>query len=48
MHPSESVEEVLARLGRGTYWRAVVTDGNAVEGVLCSEDVDRVLELATV
>ena len=48
VHPSESVEEVLARLGRGTYWRAVVTDGNAVEGVLCSEDVDRVLELATV
>ena len=45
--PEESVE-VLARLGSGTYWRAVVTDGNSVEGVLCSEDVDRVLELATV
>lgn len=47
VHPEESVAAVLDRLGRGTHWRAVVTDGSAVTGVLCSEDVDRVLELAT-
>lgn len=47
VHPEESVGDVLARLGRGSSWRAVVTDGMQVQGVLCSEDVDRVVELAT-
>ncbi len=48
VHPDECVEAVIARLGPGRYWRAVVTDGTDVQGVLCSEDVDRVVELATV
>lgn len=48
VHPNESVAEVLGRLGRGTYWRAVVTDGTSLSSVLCSEDVERVVELATV
>ena len=47
VHPDESVQQVLDRLGQGNYWRAVVTDGGAVQGVLCSEDVERVVELAT-
>lgn len=46
VHPAESVREVLDRLGTGSYWRAVVTDGTEVRGVLCSEDVERVVELA--
>ncbi len=48
VHPDECVEAVISRLGPGRYWRAVVTDGTDVQGVLCSEDVDRVVELATV
>ena len=47
VHPEESVRQVLDRLGSGTYWRAVVTDGASMEGVLCSEDVERVVELAS-
>lgn len=47
VHPDESVSDVLGRLGHGRNWRAVVTDGGIVQGVLCSEDVDRVVELAT-
>lgn len=47
VHPEESVRDVLDRLGRGRNWRAVVTDGGAVQGVLCSEDLDRVVEMAT-
>jgi Zn-dependent protease len=47
VHPSESVAEVLGRLGSGQSWRAVVTDGTTVHGVLCSEDMEQVLELAT-
>ncbi len=46
VHPAESVRQVLDRLGSGRHWRAVVTDGTRVDGVLCSEDVERVLELA--
>jgi Zn-dependent protease len=46
VHPEESVRQVLDRLGTGSYWRAVVTDGSQVRGVLCSEDVERVVELA--
>lgn len=47
VHPAESVSEVMGRLGSGQSWRAVVTDGTTVLGVLCSEDMDQVLELAT-
>jgi Zn-dependent protease len=47
VHPEESVGAVLERLGTGGYWRALVTDGSTMQGVLCSEDVDRVVELAT-
>lgn len=47
VHPEESVGTVLARLGSGGSWRALVTDGSSMQGVLCSEDVDRVVELAT-
>jgi Zn-dependent protease len=48
VQPEESLQEVLDRLGSGTYWRAVVVDGPGVRSVLCSEDVERVLELAGV
>jgi hypothetical protein len=48
VHPGESVREVLDRLGSGRHWRAVVTDGSEVRGVLCSEDVEHVMELAGV
>ncbi len=47
VHPAESLGQVLARLGDGTHWRALVTDGSAMQGVLCSEDVARVVEMAT-
>jgi Zn-dependent protease len=47
VHPEESVGAVLDRLGTGHHWRALVTDGSTMEGVLCSEDVARVVELAT-
>jgi Zn-dependent protease len=47
VHPDESVRQVVERLGPGRDWRAVITDGTEVRGVLCSEDVDHVLELAT-
>jgi Zn-dependent protease len=46
--PRESVGDVLERLGQGRYWRAVVVDGGGVRHVLCSEDVERVVELAGV
>ena len=47
VHPSESVQSVVGRLGRGRSWWALVADGAGVEGVLCSEDVDAVLDVAT-
>lgn len=47
VHPSESVQSVVGRLGRGRSWWALVVDGRGVEGVLCSEDVDAVLDVAT-
>lgn len=47
VHPTETVDQVVARLGRGSSWWALVVDGNGVEGVLCSDDVDAVLEAAT-
>jgi hypothetical protein len=47
VHPDESVSDVLGRLGAGSSWRAVVTDGSSVQGVLCSEDVEQVVDLAT-
>lgn len=46
VHPEETLRQVLDRLGTGRYWRAVVTDGREVRGVLCSEDVEVVMELA--
>lgn len=46
VHPSETVETVVGRLGRGRSWWALVVDGQGVEGVLCSEDVDEVLDVA--
>lgn len=46
VHPGDSVGEVLDRLGSGSYWRAMITDGRSMSSVLCSEDVERVLELA--
>jgi Zn-dependent protease len=45
--PSESVASVLGRLGGGRSWWALLVDGHGVEGVLCSDDVDEVLELAS-
>lgn len=45
--PAESVDQVLERLGRGRAWWALVVDGGGVQSVLCSEDVDGVVELAT-
>jgi hypothetical protein len=47
VHPTETVDQVVHRLGRGRSWWALVVDGNGVEGVLCSADVDEVLEAAT-
>ncbi len=47
VHPTETVDQVVRRLGRGRSWWALVVDGNGVEGVLCSDDVDEVLEAAT-
>jgi Zn-dependent protease len=47
VHPAEPVQAVLERLGRGQHWRALVTDGSDVGSVLCSEDVERVVELAS-
>ena len=47
VHPGEAVVTVLDRLGRGQHWRALVTDGTDVRSVLCSEDVERVVELAS-
>ncbi len=46
--PSESLEAVLGRLGRGRSWWALVTAGDGVGSVLCSEDVDEILERAGV
>ena len=47
VHPSEPVGAVVERLGQGQHWRALVTDGTSVGSVLCSEDVARVVELAS-
>ncbi len=47
VHPDESVRDVLTAWARGSYWRALVTDGSTMQGVLCSEDVAKVVELAT-
>lgn len=47
VHPTETVDQVVARLGTGRSWWALVVDGNGVEGVLCSDDVDAVIEAAT-
>lgn len=47
VHPSEPVTAVIDRLGSGSPWRAIVTDGTDLRAVLCSEDVERVVELAT-
>ncbi len=47
VHPGESVQSVVGRLGRGASWWALVVDGRGVDGVLCSEDVDAVLDVAT-
>lgn len=46
VHPDETVKSVVGRLGRGRSWWALVADGHGVEGVLCSEDVDEVLDVA--
>jgi len=46
VHPGESVQSVVGRLGKGRSWWALVVDGHGVEGVLCSEDVDAVLDAA--
>ncbi len=46
VHPTETVQTVLHRLGTGRSWWALIVDGHGVEGVLCSEDVDRVLDVA--
>ena len=45
--PGESVDTVLTRLGQGETWWALVSDGTALHSVLCSADVDAVLEAAT-
>lgn len=46
VHPSETVEDVVGRLGHGRPWWALVVDGHGVEGVLCSDDVDELLDVA--
>ena len=46
--PGESVGTVLSRLGRGQSWWALVTDGSAPQSVICSADMDAVIEAATV
>lgn len=47
VHPDETVEAVVGRLGRGRSWWALVVDGSGVEGVLVSSDVDVLLDLAS-
>lgn len=46
VHPAETVAGVVDRLGRGRSWWALVVDGHGIEGVLCSEDVEAVLDVA--
>jgi Zn-dependent protease len=45
--PAEPVADVLTRLGEGRSWWALLVNGNGVEGVLCSDDVEVVVEHAT-
>lgn len=47
VHPSETIDQVRSRLGTGSYWIALVTDGTVSGSVLCSEDVDEVVDLAS-
>lgn len=48
VHPHETIATVRERLGIGSYWLALITDGNTSNSVLVSEDVDRVVDSATV
>lgn len=48
VHPSESINSVRSRLGNGSYWFALITDGNTSNSVLVSEDVDQVVDSATI
>lgn len=43
----DTVEGVLDRLGRGQRWWALVVGAGGVDGVLCSEDIDGLVERAT-
>lgn len=47
VHPAETVAQVRTRLGPGRYWLALVTDGTTSGSILCSEDVDEVVDLAS-
>ena len=44
---SDTVTEVIDRLGRGSHWWALLVDDSSLHSVLCSEDVEAVVELAT-
>jgi Zn-dependent protease len=46
--PNESVADVLARMGQGGQWWAVVVEGGSLTSVVCSEDVETLLEQASV
>lgn len=47
VHPAETIADVRSRLGSGSYWLALVTDGTSSGAVLCSEDVDEVVDRAS-
>lgn len=47
VHPEESVAAVRQRLGNGSYWLALITDGITSNSVLLSEDIDHVVDTAT-
>lgn len=44
--PGETISAVLARLGQGRSWWALVVDGDGSMGALLSTDVDGLLEVA--
>ncbi len=45
--PTETVAHVVDQMGRGSDWWAVVVVDGSLTSVLCSEDVESLLELAT-
>ena len=45
--PNETVAQVVDQMGRGSDWWAVVVEDGSLTAVVCSEDVEQVLELAS-